>query len=371
MNISSKLKVQSSKLDNSSKKATSMADLMKSAKTSFVRLKKGENLKGIITKLTPSEILIDINAKTEAVVLEKDKRNMRNILSLCKVGDTVLVSVINPESDLGFPVVSLRRFIDDLLWEKLLAKKETHEKIPVVVSESTKGGFLVDAEIGLSGFLPNSQTLPLAGDQSLIGRKIDAYILEVNRPNHKIIFSQKPSLQTEEFVKLVKNIKIDQKMSATITSLTPFGVFVSISVSDTESVDGLIHISEIAWEKTVDPSVVGAVGETIEGVVIKIDKEAKRIDLSLKRLSSDPFEEIAKKFSLEQKVSGTVTEKQSAGIVVSLDDNVEGFIRKEKIPPDVVYEIGEKTEATVSEVDKKRRRIILVPVLLRKTIGYR
>lgn len=344
-----------------------MADLMRSVKTPFSSLTKGETLKGRIKKLTPGEILVDINAKTEAVVLEKDRKILRNLLSLLKVGDSVTVSVLNPESDFGYPVVSLRRFVDDILWEKLLEKQKNREALSAVVQEVIRGGFLVDIDFGFSAFMPNSQSLPTHAED-VIGKKFQAYILELNRPSRKIIVSQKPILKDEEFANLVKNIKLNEKIAGTVTSTTPFGIFVSLTLPVGTTVDGLIHISEISWEKTETPAV--NVGQTLETVIIGVDKEAKRVDLSIKRLSLDPFEETSKQFSIEQKVSGTVSAKTSSGVVVNLN-NVEGFIRKEKIPPTVSFEVGQTIDATVSEIDKKRRRIILVPILLRKTIGYR
>lgn len=368
---------RSQKTEIKKTQATSMAELLKTVKATVVSPQKGEIIKGKITKLTSAEVLVDINAKSEAVVLEKDKRILRNILTLLKVGDEVSVSVLNPESDFGNPVVSLRRYIDDLLWKKLSEKQKSQDPVVVVIREVIKGGFIVDADLGLSGFLPNSQASYAGEGQSesaaseFVGKKVDAYILELNRDARKIIFSQKPVLNAEDFNKAIKNLKTDQKIEVVVSNITSFGIFVSIKVVDDKTIDGLIHISEISWEKTADPSQTAAVGDKIEAVIIGFDREAKRVDLSIKRLTTDPFGEASKGFAVDQKISGKVLRMTSSGVVIELENGIEGLIRREKIPPTVTYKEGDAVTATVSQIDTKRRKIILVPVLLRKTIGYR
>lgn len=354
---------------------------MQKVKTSFVSVNKGDIIKGKITKLTPSEILVDINAKTEAIVLEKDKRILRNLLASLKVGDEVSVQVLNPESDTGNPVVSLRRFIDDRLWSDLFEKQKSQALIDVVAQEVTRGGFLIQTKTGLSGFLPNSQTTNVSSPQDIVGKTIPAYILELDRKDNKIIFSQRPLLSDEDFKKAVKNIKIGQSTKAVVTAVTPFGLFVSIQPKADralaeKAIDGLVHVSEIAWERTEDIGAEFSVGQKIETVAIRIDYETKRVDLSIKRLTKDPFEEITKQYTVDKKVKGTVTRVLTTGVALSIIDadvkeGIEGFIRKEKIPPTVTYEAGSTVDATVLEVDKRRHRLILVPVLKEKPIGYR
>src|SRR5258708_26070667 len=201
-----------------------MADLLNSVQCHFVSLRKGENLEGTITKLTSAEILVDVGAKTEAQVLEKDRNNMRTILSTLKVGDKVMVSVLNPESDFGNPVVSLRRFIDEKLWGKVTNLQKDKKEMDITVTEETRGGFLVKTDEGIAGFLPNSHT---AGGLT-VGQKSKATLLEFDRLNHKIIFSQKKFVSSSEYEKAIKTLKTDQKISSTISSIAPFGIFVNI-----------------------------------------------------------------------------------------------------------------------------------------------
>src|SRR6185437_695780 len=135
---------------------SAMAQLLAKHQNKFVTLKKGESVKAMLTKLTPNEILVDAGAKTEAVVLERDKRIVQTIMQQFKVGDTVEVNVLNPESESGQPVVSLRRYLGNLAWEKLEELQKKSEPVEVTIKDSGKAGYIVDTAFGVSGFLPQS-----------------------------------------------------------------------------------------------------------------------------------------------------------------------------------------------------------------------
>jgi ribosomal protein S1 len=352
-------------------KPQTMADLLKSASSKFVNVSKGQVLDGVITKLTSGEILVDIGAKTEALVLEKDKNILRSLLSSLKVGDKVTVSVLNPESDFGNPVVSLRRFNDNNVWEKLEVLKKDKQQLEVLVQEATRGGFLVSSKEGISGFLPNSQASFFENPQSLVGTNIKVLVIELSRPLKKVIFSQKATVGPEEFEKATKSLKRGDKIEVKISNVAPFGIFTSIDLSADALVEGFIHISEIAWEKLSSVPESFKPGEKIEAMILGFDKEAKRVNLSIKNLTKDPFEEKLKAYKPDQKVEGSVSKILSSGVLVTLSEGIEGFIKKEKIPPTIVFKEGASVNATVVEVDEKRHRVILVPVLTEKPINYR
>lgn len=362
--------IQSSELRIKNKlKATTMADLMKSVSTPFVSPKKGEVLEGIITKLTSAEILVDIGAKTEAVVLEKDNKILKSLLTTLKTGDKVTVSVLNPESDLGNPVVSLRRFNEDRVWEKLNSLFKSKEQLDVTIDEVTKGGFLVSTKDGISGFLPNSQASFLNAQADLPGKSIKASVIELNRPAKKVIFSQKTAMGGQEFDKATQNIKRGQKAGCVISNITPFGIFCLIE-SEGQNVEGFIHISEISWEKLQTVPQNFKQGDKIEAEVLSVDRDSKRVTLSVKRLTQNPYEEKLKEYTPEKKVTGTVIKILSNGVTIDLGEGIEGFIKKEKIPPTLKFSEGASIEATVLEIDRKQR-VVLAPVLKEKPIGYR
>jgi small subunit ribosomal protein S1 len=359
-------------------KSSAMAQLLASHKSKLVTLKKGESVKGKITKLLPNEIIVEVGAKTEALVLEKDKRIMRLILSLFKVGDFVDVNVLNPESDSGQPIVSLRKYLGNIAWKKLEELDKSKEQIDVTITDSTKAGYVTVTDFGVSGFLPQSH-VSFSHQQDLgIGTTIKVSILELNRPDNKVIFSQKASVSEEEFKKTLEQLKIGKKLTVEINNVTPIGLFVSFLLPDTkEKRDGFIHISEISWDKVDDlPSLYNS-GEKIEAVVNWFDAENRRINLSVKRLSKDPFEALIDALPVDKKVTGKVSKIDDGGVTLVLEsqidigEQVEGFIKKEKVPPGTIYTVDQIVTAIVSDYDKRRHRIILVPVLLEKPIGYR
>lgn len=358
----------------SSSKATSMADLMAkvaAAKTPFVSPHKGDMLEGTITKLTSGEILVDINAKTEAVVLEKDRNILNKILTSFKVGDKVPVQVLNPESDFGYPVVSLRRSVGDITWDRLAKLQKSQEPVEVNLDMATKGGFLATTLDGISGFLPNSHTSSLENPQGLIGKRIKVVVLELNRELNKIIFSQKQVMGPADFQKLIKNLKVGQKIDAVVSNVAPFGVFLSIPVDDQKLAEGFIHISETSWENVENLNDLFKIGDKITGVVLGFDKESRRVNLSIKRLKEDPFAKKLDEFTVDKKIKAKVTKIIASGILLELSDNVTGFIKKEKIPVKTTYKEGQEIDVTVSAVDKKRHRVEVAPVLTAKPIGYR
>lgn len=374
--LNHKSKITNPKSNKPQGSSKTMAELMASHRSSpFVTLHKGDIIEGTITKLSSAAVLVDVNAKAEAVVLEKDKKILHNILSSLSVGDKVNVQILNPESDMGNPVVSLRRFLDSKLWNNLeeLAKNKT--VIDVVIDDVIKGGLLVSGD-GISGFLPNSQlsfashTITEGSAQNIIGSKIKAIVLEVDRATRKIIFSQSHVLNQKDFEKEIKGLKTGQKVTATVTNVTPYGIFVSVPNGE-RIVDGFMHISEISWERVSDTSSLYNTGDIMEAAITGFDKEARRVNLSVKKLKIDPFDEKIKNFSVDKKLSATVVKILSTGVSLNLGDEIHGFIRKEKIPPTIAYKVGDLVNVTVSEIDLKRRRVVVVPVLLEKPIGYR
>jgi small subunit ribosomal protein S1 len=345
---------------------SAMAQLLAKHKSDFVALKKGESVKGKITKLTPNEILVDLGVKTEATILEKDKSILRTILSMFKVGDTVEVNVLNPESESGQPVVSLRRFLGNLAWGKLETLQKSKETVDVTIAEVGKAGYVVTTAFGITGFLPQSHTSQLSPQDNVVGQKIGVSVLEVSRSDNKVIFSQKTKISDEDFEKVTKKYKTGQKVEVTVSNVTPFGLFVLL-----DTFEGFIHISEVAWEKVEDLSDTYSQGQKIEAVIIRFDKESKRINLSVKKLTEDPFEELIKEYPVDKKISGKVKKVEDQGVTLEFEGGVEGFIKKDKIPPTMTFAADQEVTVTVSEHDKRKHRIVVTPVLKEKPIGYR
>lgn len=361
---------------NSSNAQSAMAKLMAAHQNKVVTLKKGETVKATLTKATTSEILVDAGAKTEALVLERDKRIVNTILSTFKVGDTVEVNVLNPESESGQPIVSLRRYLSNMAWEKLEEFQKKTEQVEVTVKDTTKAGYLVDTVFGISGFLPQSH-ISYSADAVHPGQTVKVTVLELNRKDNKVIFSQKKTMSTDDFSKLTKQFKVGEKVHVTISNVTPFGIFVALPLpkadADTKDLEGFIHISETSWDKVDDIVGTYTAGQKLEAVLTRFDAETRRVSLSIKRLTVDPFEALMETYPVDKKVSGTVARLEDGDVILVLNDNeaVEGVIKKDKIAPNTTYTIGQKVTLTISDYDKRKHRILVSPVLLEKPIGYR
>jgi small subunit ribosomal protein S1 len=205
------------------------------------------------------------------------------------------------------------------------------------------------------------------------GQTIKARVLELNRSDNKVIFSQKPMLSEEEFAALSKQFKVGAKLKVTVTTITPFGIYVALpkTKEGAEDIEGFIHISEASWEKIADLNGLFAPGDEIEAVLLRFDNETRRISLSIKRLTSDPFETFMEKYPVDTKVKGTVTSLVDGDVVFSFGENAEGVLKKEKIPPTTTYAEGQVVNLTIADYDKRKHRILLSPVLLEKPMGYR
>lgn len=345
-----------------------MAELMSSYKSPFVTLKRGEEVSGTITKINKADIRADINAKAEAIVLEKDRNLLQSLLAHIKVGDEVTATVLTPENESGVPVVSLRKYIETKTWGELTSLQEKQEQMMVTVTEVTKGGYLVTTEQGVNGFLPNSHVSFMQQEKITPGKKIQVSVLELNRKDNKILFSQKSQMTAEEFSKLAAKFTVGEKVTGVITHVAAFGMFISLSDA---TLEGFVHISEVSWDKVEELQDDYSVGQEIEAIVTGNDSDAKRIDLSIKRLTADPFEDIMKQYPLESKVAAIVSGEDSNGVLVRLNETVQGIIKKEKVPAGTTYTPGQEVTLTVTEHDTKRHRVILTPVLLEKPLMYR
>jgi small subunit ribosomal protein S1 len=258
--------------------------------------------------------------------------------------------------------------MEERLWRDLEAKKSQNLILDANVNDSTKGGFLVSAG-GIAGFLPNSQVSFSENPEELVGQTIKVAVLEINKVDKRIIFSQKATVKAEDFEAAATGLSKGQNIKAKVTNTAPFGVFVILDNSG-RKLEGFVHQSELSWtgENSTDKF---KKGDEIEVQITGFDKENKRVSLSIKRLSEDPFEKNVKSLSVDAKTKGIVKKVSSLGVTLDLESGAEGLIKKEKIPPGTTYNQGDSVEVTVSEIDLSRRRVIVSPVLTAKPIGYR
>lgn len=347
-------------------KKITMDELLASAPESANQLNQGETIEGVVLSVKKHEILIDLGAKGVGFVPRREAGSSRNLTE----GETVTASVVDPEMDNGMSLLSLRKAAKDRGWEEVIAKLEASEIIEVVPFDANRGGLLVEYE-GIRGFLPVSQLsaehYPRVGASdkdeilsrlnALIDKSISVRILDADRKTNKLIFSEKEAIKdglNERF----ENLKIGDEIEGVATGVVDFGVFVNI-----EGIEGLVHISEISWERVNNPKDYVKVGDTIKAKIISIDKD--RLSLSMKQLTEDPWLSEVEKIKKGDKVEGTVTRITPFGAFVQISPAIEALVHVSElgkgsdVNPENVFTLNERKEFVVIDIDKDSRKISL------------
>lgn len=342
-----------------------MDDLLAQAGDSVKQLTVGETVDGTVLSVKKHEILIDLGPLGVGLVPRREVSLSKNY----NVGDSVIASVIDAELEDGYSLLSLRKAAKDRGWDEVMAKLESGEIITVVPYDANRGGLLVEYE-GIRGFLPVSQLsaehYPRVGSSdkdeilqrlnSLVKKDIKARILDADRKANKLIFSEKEAVK-EGLAERFQKLAIGDTVTGVVTGVVDFGVFVNV-----EGIEGLIHISEISWERVNNPSDYVKVGQTIEAKIIAIDKE--RLSLSMKQLTKDPWLDEVEQFKPGEKVEGTVTRITPFGAFVQLSPAVEALVHVSELggdgtDPEKVFTLNERKEFTVLDIDKENRKISL------------
>jgi len=333
-------------------------------------LKKGTTIDGTVISVTPREVLVDIGKKSFGIIAEWELEQVKDYAATLKVGDKITAQVINPENEVGYTILSLRKTSMERRWNILSQKKEKGEDIEVVGLDTAKGGLLVEWQ-NLRGFIPATQLDSFLSSNPvvLIGKPIKVKILEVDQSLNRLVLSQKAAtlgISPEVMKKRLDKIKQNDILKGIISGIAPFGLFVDI-----EGLEGLVHISEIAWEKVGSPASLYKVGDKVEVMVIDVNQEQGKLNLSLKRLTPDPWKNILDRYAPDTTISGKVVRMAPYGAFVQLDVGIEGLIHISKIPQDVELKVGQEVECLVENVDSVKRKISLTLVPKEKPVGYR
>ena len=354
-----------------------MEELLAEQDSDIKSFKHGDVVEGQVVRIDKDEILVDIGAKSEGVVSNRELfgRHGEGQPELA-IGDTVLVYVLQPESPEGHVVLSLRRAGLERKWRAMQEQFEAGVIIEAPVIDHNKGGLIVDC--GIRGFVPISQIVdfprrpqndqPRDAAQEIaeklmpfVGRKLRLKILEVNRKANRLILSEKVALYEERREKrdeLFSSLQVGQKVTGTVRSIAPFGVFIDLG-----GIDGLVHKSELSWNKVNNPESGYHVGEEVEAEVIDINHERGRISLSIRRLQPDPWHSTVADFKVGDIIDGTVTKLVNFGAFVRVRDGLEGLIHISELshqrvahPGDVVHE-GQSLKLKIISLDSERHRL--------------
>lgn len=359
-----------------------MDKLMASGKT-FVLPKRGEQLEGIVTYVSKRMVLVDIGAKTEGVVADAEAKEAADLIEEMKVGDKIAVFVKHSENDQGQVMLSLRKAVEDGRWSVYKKWMDDDKEVEVTGLEVNKGGMVV--KVGeIRGFVPASQfgEKYLGNMELLIGKNFKAKVIEVDRAQNRLIFSEKLISDAEGLAlkgEALEDVEVGSSLRGTVSGIMPFGVFVTVNVpvkdkskaKENAKVEGLVHISEISWEKVEDPNVIFKVGQEVDVRVIGIDKEVGKLNLSIKQLSGDPWKDIETKFAVGTKHKGKIVRMAPYGIFVNFDRGIDGLIHVSKQPQGKDFKVGDEVDVYVEMLDAKTRRMSLGVVLTEVPVEYR
>lgn len=351
------------------KKPENIMDLLLK-KQQLPYLKKGKEIEAKIISLSRKGIIFDVGAKAYARLGELEVKEVSTYLPYLKVGDKIKVRVISEESKNGFPVVSLRKFFDKGKWEILKEKKEKEEEIEVVCGDYGKGGVFVDF-MGIRGVIPKIQLVEpfINSPEKLVNQKIKVKILEVDKEKNRLVVSQKAAalkISQKDLKKKFDAIKEGKIYKAKVLGASEFGIFCEV-----EGIEGLIHISEISWEKISNAASFVTVGETIDVYVVEKNEKDFKLNLSLKRLTSDPWNKIEEKYPKDKEVEGEVVRKEKYGYFVRLEPGVEGLIHVSKLKGTENIKIGQKIKTFIERISLRERRMSLVLPQKEKPVMYR
>jgi len=336
------------------------------AKSSVKQLEAGDVVEGTISSVKKHEVWVDLGANGVGVVLRREIGHGQ----VLEVDQSITVSVIDPEMDEGYALLSMKRAAKDRGWDELQRLFEEQEIVEVTAYDANRGGLLVELE-GIRGFLPVSQLAAghyprvSGADKDEILQKLNALveqplrvrILDVSRRDNKLIFSEKEAVKDDMQARFAK-LKVGDVVEGVVTGVIDFGAFVNV-----DGIEGLIHISEISWERVEDPRKYVKVGEVVQAKIIAIDKD--RLSLSLKQMSEDPWLKQVKAFKKGDVVEGKITRITPFGAFVQLSPAVEALVHvsemgdDDNVDPEKVFQLNEKKQFKVLDIDTEARKIAL------------
>ena len=348
-------------------KAQTMGDLLESGVEIKV-LKQGDMVEGKLISVGKNEVYVDLEGYGIGVVRGRELYDDEATLANLKPGDQIFVSVVEPENKDGIVELSLRQAGQERVWQTLKEKMDSKEVVRTKILEANKGGLMVEIN-NVTGFLPVSQLslehYPRVEDgdknrilgvlQSYIGQLFDVQIITADPQEEKLIVSEKAVFEKEMENKLGQ-LKIGLIVEGTVTGVVDFGAFVKFG-----ELEGLVHISELAWQRIDNPKDIIKVGQKVTAKVISIDKG--RVSLSIKQLQEDPWLEAVKKYQIGQVVKGKVSKVMPFGVFVELDKDIQGLCHAMELSyesgksPDEVLKAGEEKEFKIISIEPGEHRL--------------
>lgn len=363
----------------STKAPKTMEELLGLADYELVVPKKGEKVTGTITAKSRKMLTIDIGAKTEGIVADKEFDAAREYIAELEVGQEIEAVVIAAESSSGQILLSLKKAASDARWDFFEEAYENETVLDARGVDVNRGGLIVVVN-GTRGFVPSSQFgKDLVGNyHQLRGHDLRVRVIEVDRDKNRLIFSERHVSEADEIAhkeQALEVVEIGATYEGVVSGVMHFGLFITVEVpvegGTHGHVEGLVHISEISWEKVSHPKDYHQVGDRVKVKVLGVDEKTGKLNLSIKQLTDDPWQAIGDKYQQGMTISGTVSRVESFGVFVNVEAGIDGLIHSSKLEPGTELKRGDAITVHVESVDPDQRRMSLSLVLTELPVAYR
>jgi len=324
----------------------------------------GSIVKGTVVSIDKDIVLVDAGLKSESAIPADQFKNAEGELEI-EIGDTVDVALDAVEDGFGETILSREKAKRHEAWVELEKAYEEKETITGVINGKVKGGFTVEVN-SVRAFLPGSlvDVRPVRDTTHLEGKELEFKVIKLDAKRNNVVVSRRAVIEAEnsaERESLLANLEEGHEIKGIVKNLTDYGAFVDLG-----GVDGLLHITDMAWKRVKHPSEIVNVGDEINVKVLKFDKEKQRVSLGMKQMGNDPWQDISQRYPEGTKISGQVTNLTDYGCFVEIEDGVEGLVHvsemdwtNKNIHPSKVVNLSDTVEVMVLEIDEERRRISL------------
>jgi small subunit ribosomal protein S1 len=327
-------------------------------------LRRGAVVTGTVVDIQTDSVIVNAGLKSEGVIPIEEFKNASGEVEV-QVGDEVEVSLEAIEDGFGETRLSREKAKRDQVWRRLEKAFENEDIVKGVISGKVKGGFTVDIE-EIRAFLPGSlvDVRPVRDPVYLEGKELEFKVIKLDQRRNNVVVSRRAVVETEfsaEREALLESLQEGMTVKGIVKNLTDYGVFVDLG-----GIDGLLHITDMAWKRVKHPSEIVNVGDEIEVKVLKFDRERNRVSLGMKQLGQDPWADLARRYPANSRLFGKVTNIADYGCFVEIEEGVEGLVHvsemdwtNKNVNPSKVVHIGEEVEVMVLDIDEERRRISL------------
>ncbi len=341
----------------------SFADLLEESFQSTV-MKPGELVSGTVIDITDEVILINAGLKTEAAISADQFRNREGEIEI-QVGDLVDVALESVADGFGETILSREKAKRQEAWKRLEVALDNNDTVTGMISGKVRGGFTVELE-DVRAFLPGSlvDVRPVRDTTYLEGKELEFKVIKLDQKRNNVVVSRRAVVESEysaEREELLKTLAEGVKLKGVVKNLTDYGAFIDLG-----GIDGLLHITDMAWKRVRHPSEIVNIGEEIEVQVLRFDRDRNRVSLGLKQMGEDPWNNINRRYPAGARVFGKVTNIADYGAFVEIEDGVEGLVHtsemdwtNKNVHPSKVVSVGEEVEVMVLDIDEERRRISL------------